>query len=471
MKPASRSDLTPSRSTTISAIMLAASGMLAVSPTVALAQALPGPDVIVGDITNASRYAPLGGITAYSFGATSCNIGTQDADWYVSTPAHPLVHQAIYRLKDGRIEQLGQSWLKHTFGTIDNGICGACNGHLGQVLGVGCSDPYVASQNGDRSLLGPKWEVNATTGVFPYPFTSPSWSTTIDRRLQVLTTEIDPAQNSGATYFAEVQYITADDAQAGNGLNNASYRRITFSSATATPVLTGSVFRQEPAINAWRASDPGVTQVNANYTEQGLTARFIIAAKATSVGGGVWEYEYAVRNMNSHRSGRAFSVPLPTGTALVSRGFRDVAYHSGDGINSVNFNGTDWVNSTSGNRLYWSTETFAVNPNANALRWGTQYNFRFRTAIPPTTGEARIDLFRPGAAGEPDFVTVPGLPVPTVTICLADFDHNGSRDIPDIFAFLAAWFAEDFAADFDGNGTLAVPDIFAFLAAWFAGCP
>ena len=27
------------------------------------------------------------------------------------------------------------------------------------------------------------------------------------------------------------------------------------------------------------------------------------------------------------------------------------------------------------------------------------------------------------------------------------------------------------AADFDGSGTLGVPDIFAFLAAWFAGCP
>jgi hypothetical protein len=42
--------------------------------------------------------------------------------------------------------------------------------------------------------------------------------------------------------------------------------------------------------------------------------------------------------------------------------------------------------------------------------------------------------------------------------------------VPDIFAFLAAWFAEDTAADFDGIGGIAVPDIFAFLAAWFAGC-
>ncbi len=60
--------------------------------------------------------------------------------------------------------------------------------------------------------------------------------------------------------------------------------------------------------------------------------------------------------------------------------------------------------------------------------------------------------------------------LPPVT-CAADFDAGGTVAVPDIFAFLAAWFAQDARADFDRNGTIAVPDIFAFLAAWFAGCP
>lgn len=55
--------------------------------------------------------------------------------------------------------------------------------------------------------------------------------------------------------------------------------------------------------------------------------------------------------------------------------------------------------------------------------------------------------------------------------CPADFDGNGTVAVPDIFAFLASWFAQGPGADFDGSGTVAVPDIFAFLAAWFAGCP
>ncbi len=54
--------------------------------------------------------------------------------------------------------------------------------------------------------------------------------------------------------------------------------------------------------------------------------------------------------------------------------------------------------------------------------------------------------------------------------CAADFDGNGVREVPDIFAFLSAWFAQNPRADFDRNGTIAVPDIFAFLSAWFAGC-
>ncbi len=59
------------------------------------------------------------------------------------------------------------------------------------------------------------------------------------------------------------------------------------------------------------------------------------------------------------------------------------------------------------------------------------------------------------------------LPAP----CRADFDQNGVREVPDIFAFLSAWFAQDPRADFDGNSLIQVPDIFAFLSAWFAGCP
>ncbi len=55
-------------------------------------------------------------------------------------------------------------------------------------------------------------------------------------------------------------------------------------------------------------------------------------------------------------------------------------------------------------------------------------------------------------------------------ICPADFNRDGGANVPDIFAFLSAWFAQGPGADFDADGTVAVPDIFSFLSAWFAGC-
>jgi hypothetical protein len=59
---------------------------------------------------------------------------------------------------------------------------------------------------------------------------------------------------------------------------------------------------------------------------------------------------------------------------------------------------------------------------------------------------------------------------PTGDQCAADFDGNGTVEVPDIFAFLSAWFAGDESADLDGTPGIAVPDIFAFLSLWFAGC-
>lgn len=54
--------------------------------------------------------------------------------------------------------------------------------------------------------------------------------------------------------------------------------------------------------------------------------------------------------------------------------------------------------------------------------------------------------------------------------CAADHDSDGVATVPDIFAFLADWFAGSTRADANRDATLNVGDIFSFLSIWFTGC-
>jgi hypothetical protein len=78
-----------------------------------------------------------------------------------------------------------------------------------------------------------------------------------------------------------------------------------------------------------------------------------------------------------------------------------VDYHSGEP-----FDGTDWTGVVGPGGITWSTVSFAQNPNANALRWGTLYNFRFKANIPPDDTTVLIGLFKPGFPQEVAAATV-----------------------------------------------------------------
>ncbi|MCH7591436.1 MAG: hypothetical protein IH989_01470, partial [Planctomycetes bacterium] len=189
-----------------------------------------GPDVIVGNLSGISNWGAIGGVSAFSVGTISCNIGDDCLKWIVGTNEHPVIAQNMYRLKNDRLEQIGMSWLKHGFTALTGNLCDSCNPPgTGALLGVGCSDPYSSSLNGLRSILGPRSQVNAHTGLFTFPRDIPNVScigcSTIDRRLQVHNEDLD---NPGALYFVEAQYVALDDAGWGHGNNNASYRPMFF---------------------------------------------------------------------------------------------------------------------------------------------------------------------------------------------------------------------------------------------------
>ncbi|MCY2959485.1 MAG: hypothetical protein NTY35_04905 [Planctomycetota bacterium] len=357
-----------------------------------------GPDVIVGDLTGPSNYTAVGNIEALSIGTTSCNIGNVWLNWISNNNQHPVIGQTLYRLKfvdgAGRFEQVGQSWLKHGFFALSEGLC--CSGCVatdGSHLGVHCSDPYTSGRNGSQSGLGPKWQVNASTGAFTYPPANPAWSGSVARRVQVKTSELEVTTGSSTKYFGTGQYVTPDDALAGNNNNNESWRGVTVSGSGSAWnfAFTGITQRAQYALKAWQANEAGVTLNEIQVPGDGL---LIVGFKSTSIAGGLYRYEYAVQNLNNDRSVRSFSIPVGAGVTVTNIGFHDVDYHSGDGVGNVTTDGTDWAGVLGGSDVTWSTQTFAQNSNANALRWGTTYNFRFDANAAPISGLATLGHFK-----------------------------------------------------------------------------
>jgi hypothetical protein len=356
-----------------------------------------GPDVIVGALTDVLNVTAGGGLDAVALGTTSCNIGTSILAWVSSTPAHPVIRQNVYKYKAvggaGRFEQVSLSWLKHAFAVAPGNLCCTCTGSGGGMW-PGCSDPYGSGLNGNQSSAGPNWQVNAHTGVFAYPAANPPYAGEPARRSQFQVAEMEATGTpAGVRYFGEGHYVTADDAAAGNQNNNASWREMTCSAGDPFLSFTGATAQTEQAIRAWPLAEPGVTLNDIQVAGDGL---IIVGFKTTDLGGGQHHYEYAVYNMNADRNVGSFSVPVPAGVNVTNIGFHDVHYHDGDGPSNINFSGADWVGTVSGGAISWACETQAVNARANAIRWGTLYNFRFDADVAPVSGVLTLGLWKPG---------------------------------------------------------------------------
>src|SRR5262249_46462043 len=146
-----------------------------------------------------------------------------------------------------------------------------------------------------------------------------------------------------------------------NAHNNYSYRPILIANVSTNPTFpagaAGMTHMQDPAIQAWKDQDPSVSLVNADYTDTStggnITARFKVAAKATSLGGGQWHYQYAVFNLNADRSGGSFSVPIQNGAVITNVGFQAPFYHSGEV-----YDNTAWNSSVSAGAVTWTPAPF-----------------------------------------------------------------------------------------------------------------
>ena len=123
--------------------------------------------------------------------------------------------------------------------------------------------------------------------------------------------------------------------------------------------------------------------------------------KVTNPSSGVWHYEYAFYNENLDRAIQSFSVPFGPGVNISNIGFHAPPQEPGwanDGtFNNQGYSSTPWTVTQAPDSITWNTETFAQNQNANAIRWGTLYNFRFDADQPPQSANATVGYFKTGS--------------------------------------------------------------------------
>ncbi len=444
------------------------SALLALASAAAVAHA-EGPDLIVADAYSAVKWGAIGDTSAYSFSYIYCNLGDERAVVLQNIPPHPVITANVYRIKGGRLEHIAQGFGFHEYCALQSATCQTCNPVQTSctALGPGCSTTTGSSTAGAQQRLASRRFVNPATGEIAWPI--PGFGGTGDtlfKRVQVFNGDLDPALNVGASYFVESIIVAIDDAYYSRNLNNATCRPFTvgpYYEGGYHIALAGSPQREKTAIDHWAALDPSVVVSVVSLADP--RERFILGCKATDLGNGTWRYTYALQNYSSVQGAGSFAVPL-AGASASALGFHDVNYHSGDP-----FDPADWSAGVGSSVVWTSPQTWAENPDSNALRWGTTYTFTFEADTAPTTGEAIIGLFAPGDQAEVSIAAT----VPSPTLCLGDADGDRIVNFSDVTAALARWGTiypgPTGFGDADHDGFVGFSDITAALAQWGGVCP
>jgi len=174
--------------------------------------------------------------------------------------------------------------------------------------------------------------------------------------------------------------------------------------------------RMEPAIKAWT----GAT-VNQLEPDPGNDGIWFMGYKVSGPTAGLWHYEYALYNQNLDRAIQSFSVPLGAGVNISNIDFHAPPQEPGWANDNIpggqGYSSMPWAVTQTSDSITWNSETFAQNQAANAIRFGTLYNFRFDADQPPQPASATVGFFK---TGSPMMVAIQapmggGTPTPTPT--------------------------------------------------------
>ncbi len=416
------------------------------------------------------------GYAGFAISTQSHNVGTVPVEWFtpgnIGDPLdnrHPFIGQNMYRLRDGRLEQIGQAFIKHGFFS-ENAMCDPQPD--GQHLGVGCFDTYDTVSNQIHQYLGPRSEINPLTGAWEpcgshfdtgeigYPASEPGdcvrthgspGHAGTDHRLGVYDQDIINA-DSNSDLIIEGFYVVAGD---DNITNNYRHQFVQLD--------------WSPGVNRWEFTDSGVqvqTPAIAQWADELDTAQptsegeVMVGLRCVDFGNGFYRYEYNVYNQTLHRELDSFSVPLGDGVTPLLFGF-----HANPEDEEVQYAMTDWVPTITADQITWNAPAPGAGEDfPNTLRYGTMYTFWFTTDEAPSTSMVALSQYKPGVEGDLSAV------ISAPCSLSADLNGDGVVDTADLGLLIGQFGTAGPEADINGDTMVDTADLGVLIGQFGADC-
>ncbi|MGY6555718.1 MAG: hypothetical protein ACXIUM_14465 [Wenzhouxiangella sp.] len=331
------------------------------------------------------------------------NVGEADVPWikpfgeialYPHEPRdqHPFLVWNLYRIHEGRLEQLAASGLKHAFFTVNSRCDLNCSVDWqgDYILWPGCQDVYSESTNdlnhrqGPRAELVPHLALWDSCGSFFDPDCTGEFEQFAEdwqHRLMV-----DPAELAlqGARYFLDAWYLIQFDIDIWNSM---AFREIEPQVVDAGGwTFAPGAFQQGSLLGEWVPENtlkPSAGHQlivlesdtpDAPYPGNMPLGHVRALARVEALGEGRYRYRYAVMNFDLSRGLHEFRIPLPANAPL------DEVWMGGppDVLTAP------WAHERDASGLVFRA------PPGHSLPWFNLYNFEFVTQLAPGIGAVEL---------------------------------------------------------------------------------
>jgi hypothetical protein len=214
------------------------------------------------------------------------NVGTANVPWFskftnLASPIrdqHPFLIWQAMRVRNGILEPLGRSDLKHAFLTINSGCePGACT--AGNTLGLGCADVYGVSTNDSVGSLAPRPEVSAFTGNWNHCFG--------------VGTHFDTNGDCSQDFFGSGENSFTHGLKVAESDFGTAITSLTWSGGTATATLTGHGLTTGTQVRVFGATQAGYNGTHTVTVVDADTFTYPVAAATVSPATGLPMFQLA----------------------------------------------------------------------------------------------------------------------------------------------------------------------------------